>query len=62
MRDKHTQEKHVLERNELSDLFGKPTDRGATSPWEILHDEVTQDCDHGRTLVQFVARLSGVAR
>lgn len=44
------QEKSVLDRNELRVLFEE------TKQWEILHDELTHDGDHGRTLIQFVAR------
>jgi len=53
------QEKHVLERNELCDLFSAtPREDGESSHWIILHDKVAQDNDHGRTLIQFVAQLS----
>jgi len=53
------QEKHVLERNELCDLFStKANEDGESSHWKILHDKVAQDNDHGRTLIQFVAQLS----
>ena len=45
----HPKEKNVLERNELSEIF-------ADDDWEILHDKVVQDSDHGRTLIQFVAQ------
>jgi hypothetical protein len=49
------QEKHVLERYELRDLFAPPT--GAN--WKVLYDEVALDSDHGRTMIHFVAeRLS----
>jgi hypothetical protein len=45
------QEKHVLERNELRDLFA-----AGSSSWEVLRDEIVTDSDHGRTLVQFLAQ------
>jgi hypothetical protein len=44
----HPSEKTVLERNQLSDLFQEQ--------WDILHDEIALDCDHGRTMIHFVAR------
>lgn len=54
----HPSEAHVLKRQELSELF--TLTRGATSgSWKILHDDVVKDSDHGRTLIQFVARWSG---
>jgi hypothetical protein len=40
----------VLERSELRDLFSE----GAG--WELVRDEIVLDTDHGRTLVQFIAR------
>lgn len=46
------QEKHVLQRHELRDMF-----RGS---WDVLRDEIVTDNDHGRTLVQFVARKRAV--
>ena len=48
----HPKEKHVLERNELRDLFA-----GSRHHWKIWHDQVVSDSDHGRTLIQFVAQL-----
>lgn len=45
----HPSEKTVLERNQLRDLFGR-------HDWEIIHDEIAMDSDHGRTMVHFVAR------
>lgn len=45
----HPSEKTVLERDELSDLFCDDT-------WEILHDEIATDSDHGRTMIHFVAQ------
>jgi hypothetical protein len=44
----HPSEKTVLERNQLSDLFQEQ--------WDVLHDEIALDCDHGRTMIHFVAR------
>jgi hypothetical protein len=43
----HPSEKTVLERNQLHSLFKEK--------WEILHDEIALDSDHGRTMIQFVA-------
>lgn len=44
----HPSEKTVLERNQLSDLFQEQ--------WDILHNEIALDSDHGRTMIHFVAR------
>lgn len=44
----HPSEKTVIERNELRDLFH--------DSWEVLHDEIAMDSDHGRTMIHFVAR------
>jgi len=44
----HPNEKTVLERHQLSDLFQEQ--------WDILHDEIALDSDHGRTMIHFVAR------
>ncbi|VEU39007.1 unnamed protein product [Pseudo-nitzschia multistriata] len=44
----HPSEKTVLERNELNDIFH--------TGWDILHDEIAIDSDHGRTMIHFVAR------
>ena len=44
----HPKEKRVLKRDELRNIFSKN--------WEILHDRIASDGDHGRTLVHFVAR------
>jgi hypothetical protein len=53
-------EKSVLERHELRELFmnknATDNDSGNVGHWEILHDEICSDGDHGRTLVNFVAR------
>lgn len=46
------QAKHVLERNELGDLFQQAT----AATWKVLYDDVAQDSDHGRPLIQFVAQ------
>ena len=39
----------VLGRNEMKDLF-------IANGWDVLHDEIVSDGDHGRTLLNFVAR------
>ena len=44
-------EKTVLERTQLHDIFHQ-------QGWEILHDEIVLDSDHGRTMIEFVARKS----
>jgi hypothetical protein len=44
----HPSEKTVLDRNELSDIF--------SVQWDIVHDEIAMDSDHGRTMIHFVAR------
>lgn len=46
----HPNVKHVLERNELIDLFS------VENGWDILHDSICMDGDHGRTLIHFCAR------
>ncbi|GFH43931.1 hypothetical protein CTEN210_00405 [Chaetoceros tenuissimus] len=46
----HPNVKHVLERNELEELFS------AENGWETLHDSICMDGDHGRTLIHFCAR------
>jgi len=46
----HPKEKNVLERTALQEMFE------TTGRWEILHNEIAPDGDHGRTLIQFVAR------
>lgn len=57
------QEKHVLERDELSTIFRNcRTKQGSECTnkrgWQVLHDRVVVDCDHGRTLIQFVAEIN----
>jgi hypothetical protein len=59
----HPKEPSVLDRWELKNLFtGESTaDREndqvcATQRWEILNDDLIVDGDHGRTLIQFVAK------
>lgn len=47
----HPSEKTVLERSQLHDLF---IEQG----WEIMHDEIALDSDHGRTMIHFVAKKS----
>lgn len=49
---KHPKERHVLERDQLSQLF---------RDWNIIYDKVSQDSDHGRTLIQFVAEKPSVS-
>jgi SAM-dependent methyltransferase len=44
----HPSEKTVIERHQLSDIFD--------AKWKILHDEISLDSDHGRTMVHFVAK------
>jgi hypothetical protein len=45
----HPKENRVIQRDELRTLF--------SNDWEILHDQIASDGDeHGRTLIQFVAR------
>jgi hypothetical protein len=44
----HPTEKTVLERNQLKELFQED--------WDILHDEIDLDSDHGRSMIHFVAR------
>jgi hypothetical protein len=52
-----TQEKHVLERYELRDLFvSKSSTAGGEANWKVLYDEVALDSDHGRTMIHFVAQ------
>lgn len=46
----HPSEKTVIERNHLNQLFQE------SSKWEILHDEIAMDSDHGRTMIHFIAR------
>jgi hypothetical protein len=46
----HPKEKSVLERDELKTLFEN------TKRWQILHNELANDGDHGRTLIRFVAK------
>ena len=47
----HPSQKTVLERTQLRDLF-----QDSCCKWEVLHDEITTDSDHGRPMIQFVAR------
>lgn len=44
----HPKESRVLQREELANIF--------SADWEILHDRIAFDGDHGRTLIHFVAR------
>ena len=59
----HPKESNVLERCELKKLFegascsSHDDKKGSdVKKWEILHDDICFDGDHGRTLIQFVAR------
>ena len=45
----HPKESSVLERSELKNLFEA---RG----WQVLKDDIILDGDHGRTLIQFIAK------
>jgi hypothetical protein len=45
----HPSEKTVLERTHLQELF-------SSEGWDILHDEIAIDSDHGRTMIQFTAK------
>ena len=55
------QEKHVLERTQLADMF-LPSSSTSTKPlpgqWTIHCDQVVPDGDHGRTLIQFLAEFT----
>ncbi len=50
----HPKVSNVLDRDELSTLFGSKNDD--VEKWEILKDDICHDGDHGRTLIQFIAR------
>ena len=64
----HPNEKTVLERNELQNIFimshqqrdddnNDDDDKNNNySRWEVLHDDIVLDSDHGRTMIHFVAR------
>ena len=45
----HPKESSVLERTELKNLF-------ETRGWQVLRDGIVLDGDHGRTLIQFIAK------
>ena len=49
----HPKVSNVLDRDELNTLFGNKSD---DKKWTILKDDICHDGDHGRTLVQFIAR------
>ncbi|KAL3808700.1 hypothetical protein ACHAXA_010080 [Cyclostephanos tholiformis] len=51
----HPKESNVLERHELRRLFR--CDAREDQKWHILKDDLIIDGDHGRTLIQFVARM-----
>ena len=44
----HPSEKTVLERDQLFNLF--------QAQWDIVHNEIALDSDHGRTMIHFIAR------
>ena len=50
----HPKPSKVLERNDLATIFER------SGNWDILHDDIVLDGDHGRTLVQFVAKKKDV--
>ena len=52
----HPKEANVLERHELSNMFGDPDNARSKHRWAILKDDIVLDGDHGRTLIQFVAK------
>ena len=55
----HPKKSSVLDRWELKNLFtGESTANQVcgTQRWEILNDDLIVDGDHGRTLIQFVAK------
>lgn len=56
----HPKEVSVLNRWELKCMFGddvcEETNGEIDKKWQILKDEIISDGDHGRTLIQFVAR------
>jgi len=45
----HPKESSVLNRSELKNLF-------ETRGWQVLKDDIILDGDHGRTLIQFIAK------
>lgn len=51
----HPKVSNVLDRDELSTLFGRKKN-DVDKKWAILNDEICHDGDHGRTLIQFIAR------
>lgn len=50
----HPKVSNVLDRDELSTLFGSKNND--VERWTILKDDICYDGDHGRTLIQFIAR------
>jgi hypothetical protein len=53
----HPKEQHVLQRFELRDMFTNHGRPFSGLSWTILHDQVVRDSDHGRPIIQFVAKL-----
>ena len=49
----HPKVSNVLDRDELSSMFGNNNDG---EKWCILRDDISDDGDHGRTLINFIAR------
>ncbi|KAL7541205.1 hypothetical protein ACHAXR_012651 [Thalassiosira sp. AJA248-18] len=56
----HPKESNVLERRELKQMFGGTVCENPNGDnvqrWQILKDDIIFDGDHGRTLIQFVAK------
>jgi hypothetical protein len=56
----HPKEQHVLHRFELRDMFANHSRQSSAvcgSSWKILLDQVVLDSDHGRPIIQFLAKL-----
>mmetsp|Transcript_906 Transcript_906/g.2111 ORF Transcript_906/g.2111 Transcript_906/m.2111 type:complete len:430 (-) Transcript_906:1023-2312(-) len=45
----HPKETSVLDRHELTTMF-------SSKNWHVMRDEIVRDGDHGRNLIQFIAR------
>ena len=45
----HPSPETVLKRDEMKELF-------AANGWDVVHDKIASDSDHGRTLLHFVAK------
>jgi hypothetical protein len=46
----HPRKTQVLEFNEMQTLFS------VNAGWETVYEEIVMDSDHGRTMLQFIAR------